>query len=279
MFCVNCNSPYAAPYQSMAIPSPTVDPALPPACQTHVPSAMPQGVTPPLQPSPAAIATPLSTYNYVTQQPTQGIYGDQGANGNIVCGQRPLNSMQSQTMWNTPPPCAQTETKVAQNVGNYDFYQSQWSVLNPYTREPLPTLTALWSPSNIEFIKRTIECMLTQVFGFDIGIEDTPAFRQTISDVATDNPRWMYDVQNGLPLLNQTIINREFTVHQVAIRQQLLYEKYMIRNDRQRFMPYAQGDRTVKGETVNDPSSYSLNQPTPISYDCFLTQAGLWCKK
>lgn len=279
MFCVNCNSPYAAPYMNLAGPTPTVDPNLPPACQTHVPSAMPQGMTPPLVPSAAALANPLSSYRYVSQLPTQGIYGDQGMNGNIVCGQRPLNPMPTQPMWNTPPPCAQTETRVAENIGNYDNYQSYWSVLNPLTREPLPTLAALWAPDNVQFIKRTIECMLTQVFGFDIGIEDTPAFRQTISDVALDNPRWMYDVANGLPLLNQTIINREFTVHQVAIRQQLLYEKYLIKNDRQKFMPYAQGDRTVKGETVNDPSSYSLNQPTPVSYDCFLTQAGLWCKK
>ncbi len=302
MFCTNCQSPYAAPYESLVgvntplgpngsaaannglVSHPTINPALSPACQTTIPTTAvlppPQG---PLQgygslasPQPAPL---YYRYRDVNHLPTASIYGDQGPNANIVCGQRPLVSLTSQPMWNQPLPCVPTESKVGQNVSNYDIYQSQLSVLNPYTKEPLPTLTALWSPENIQFIKRTIECMLTQVFGFDIGIEDTAAFRQTISDVAVDNPRWMYDVQNGLPLLNQTIINREFTVHQVAIRQQLLYEKYLIRNDRQKFMPYAVSDHVVKGETINDPSSYTLNQPTPVSYDCFLTQANLWCKK
>jgi len=195
-----------------------------------------------------------------------------------VCGQRPLVSVTNQPMWNRAPQCAPTETRTAQNVANYDNYVTNLSVRNPYNGQVLPMLQALLSPANIEYIKNTIGGYLTQEFGFDIGIEDDAAFRQTINDVANENPRWMYDVQNGLPLLNKVIINREYTVHQSAIKQQLLYEKYLITGNRQKFMPYGQSDHVVKGETVNDPSSYSLNQPTPISYDCFLTQANLWCK-
>ncbi len=280
MFCTNCNSPYAAPYQSLAgavgsaISHPTTLPCPTPA---SVETALATTTTPS---QPSFLATPSGlVYKNVNNLPTQTIYGDQGANANIVCGQRPMNSVMAQPMWNTQVPCVPTETKVAENVANYDVYTSNLSVFNPLTHRPLPTLVALLSPQNIEFVKGSIECMLSKSFGFDIGIEDTPAFRQTFNDVAVDNPGMMYDVQNALPLLNQVIINREFTVHQSAIRQQLLYEKYMIRNDRQKFMPYAQGDRTVKGETVNDPSSYTLNRKTPVSYDCFLTQANLWCKK
>jgi hypothetical protein len=233
-----------------------------------------------MPPPPPAVSLPTSPantlhYRDVTNLPH--IYGAQGPNGNIVCGQRPLVSLTEQSMFNVPAQCVQTQSQVAENIENYDNYTSQLSVLNPFTRRPLPLLVALMAPTNIEFIKETIGCMLTKQFGFPIGIEDTPAFRQTINDVAVDNPRWMYDVQNGLPLLNQVIINREFTVHQSAIKQQLIYEKYIIRNDRQKFMPYGTSDHVIKGETVNDPSSYQLNQPVPISYECFLAQAGLGC--
>lgn len=271
MICTGCGSPYTAPYNTLLPPNgpfgtPTSEPCpMPPA--TQVPPTGPQ-------PVPA-----LYAYHNTNHLPLDMIYGAQGPNGNIVCGTRPLTSIREVPMWNTPPPCFPTETKTAQNVSNYDFYQSALSVLNPYTQQPLPTVTAMWHPQNIALIKGTIECMLSKEFGFPIGIEDTPAFRQTISDVLVENPRWMYDPVVGLPLLNEVVIKREFTVHQSAVRQQLLYEKYIIRNDRQKFMPYAVSDHVVKGETVNDPSSYTLNQPVPVSYDCFLTQANLWCKK
>lgn len=281
MICTGCGSPYTAPYNTL-LPStsplgtPTSAPCPTPSAEVAYAPMPPTVQVPPSgpQPSPA-----LYAYRNTNHLPVESIYGDQGPNGNIVCGTRPLTSVREVPMWNEPPKCAPTQSQTAQNVSDYDFYQSALSVLNPYTGRPLPTVTAMWHPQNIALIKGTIECMLSKEFGFAIGIEDTPAFRQTISDVLVENPRWMYDVQVGLPLLNEVVVKREFTVHQSAIRQQLLYEKYIIRNDRQKFMPYAVSDHVVKGETINDPSSYTLNQPVPISYDCFLTQANLWCKK
>jgi hypothetical protein len=296
MFCTNCSSPYAAPYESLACPSnsglvsgsipcaPTLNPALPPACQDGIspypvqnsaissPPLIPGSVPPTTRPPP-----PQASYRYVSQLPVDQ-YGFQGPNGSVICGMKPLYSVPAQSMWNPAPNCPPTETKLASNVGNYDNYQSNFSVSNPITNRTLPTLAALFCPENIEYIKTTISDMLTKTFGFPIGIEDTPAFRQTINDVAIDNPRWMYDVQQGLPLLNNVIIQREFGVHQVALRQQLLYQKYIIEQNRQKFMPYGSSDHVVKGETVNDSSSYTLNQPVPISYECFLTQANLRCK-
>lgn len=277
-------SSFSQPYESIRQPTTAPCPLPPPLPHSvNYASGIPQApvtpISPPAVPPQTTFGQPLFVYNDVNHQSRAGIYGDQGPNANIVCGQRPLTSVRAQPMWNEHPKCAPTETKTAQNVDNYDFYQANWSVLNPYNGNVLPTVSAMWHPQNIAFIKNAIECMLTKEFGFDIGIEDTPAFRQTISDVLLDNPRWMYDVAVGLPLLNETIIKREFTVHQVAVRQQLLYEKYLIRNDRQKFMPYPISNRTVKGETINDPSSYTLNQPVPVSYECFLTQANLWCKK
>jgi hypothetical protein len=270
MFCTNCQNPFATPYQSLAVPAPTSAPCpTVPVQPQYIPTTGPI----------SSLAVPLYQYQNVNQLPTQYIYGDQGQNGNIVCGQRPLVSVTNQPMWNTPPHCVRTESRDAQNVANYDTFVADFSVRNPVNQRILPTLQALLEPSNIELIKNTIGDRLSEQFGFPVGIEDTVAFRQTINDVANENPAWMYDVQNGLPLLNNVIVNREFVVHQVALRQQLLYEKYIIRNDRQKFMPYGQSDHVVKGETINDPSSYTLNQKTPISYDCFLTQANLWCKK
>lgn len=274
MFCTTCSSPYTSPYQTLHNPNAVGGSLTAQPCPLPPPPPAAQPVT-------SGCIPPNNTLHYrnVNNLPLEGIYGAQGPNANIVCGQRPLVSLTEQSLFNEPPPCASTQSQVAENVENYDTYTSQLSVLNPYTRRPLPLLSALLAPSNIELIKNTIGCMLSKQFGFEIGIADTPAFRQTINDVALDNPRWMYDVQNGLPLLNQVIINREYITHQSAIRQQLLYEKFFIRNDRQKFMPYAVSDHVIKGETVNDPSSYQLNQPVPISYECFLAQAGLGCKR
>lgn len=258
-FCADCASAYSAPYQVMDVP--TLNPQTPPVCAQAIP----------LSPSPQTV----NPYRYVNDLSSP--YGDQGPNGNFLCGMTPIKSVPEMPLWNSRyAKCVPTQTQQQTNVDEYNNYVSSFSVDNPLNGKTLPTLAALLAPQNILQIKTTINAMLTQQFGFNIAIDDTPAFRQTINDVANENPRWMYDVHNGLPLLNNVIIQREFGVHQVALRQQLRYQRFL-EGTYPRFMPYGSFDHSTKGETVNDSSTYTLTQPAAISYNCFLAQTGLRC--
>jgi hypothetical protein len=266
MYCTNCTSGYAPTYAPITQFPPTVNPNLPQPCQP--------GTTHSLPPTPSNAPASLP-YVYVNNLPKN--YGFQGPNGSVVAGMTPLSSVPEQSLWNAPQRCPQTQSQDKTNVEEFDNYIADLSVTNPYTGRTLPTLAALLEPRNIQFIRDSIGNALSKEFGFPVEIQDTPAFRQTINDVANENPRWMYDVSRGLPLLNNVIMNREWSVHKVALNQQLFYQKNFLEGNNPKYMPYGVMDHTVKGETVNDASSYSLNQPVPIAYNCFLAQAGLRC--
>ena len=102
----------------------------------------------------------------------------------------------------------------------------------------------------------------------------TEEFVTSMVEIVLTNPGLGLDVRNGLPLLNQWILDKEFEIAVLGQRQRKRYETQMLQGNRMRVMPYGLGDKTlhVKGENQMTQAPYQLNHPFKSQYQAFLQQ-------
>lgn len=138
-----------------------------------------------------------------------------------------------------------------------------------------PLTRAYFHPQNVEFIRSEIEKRIRRYTGEpNIKIVLTEEFLQTMVDMAFRNQQYAYDVENGLPRLNEWTINHEGEIIMLSMRKRKQYERWILHGDRMRVYPYGLGDRTLhaKGENPQTQSPYLLNHPWKSQYQKYLDE-------
>ena len=136
-----------------------------------------------------------------------------------------------------------------------------------------PLSEAFLTPENMEYIRLQIENNIRQYINDDqIRFLLTREFIQTVVDKLKDNQFSAYNIQVGLPVLNDQIIHHETQIALLSERQRMRYLRWALYNDRSKVMPYGYGDKTnhVKGENQLTSSGYDLNHPFKSQYRAYL---------
>lgn len=130
-----------------------------------------------------------------------------------------------------------------------------------YGRTPVCDL--FFHPENILFLKTQLENMLQNMTQekHPIKVEITSEFCLTMYNVCSQNPSLAYSGFEGLKALNRMFLEWEGRIQYLSLRQHKLYEKWFIRNDRIRVMPYGSMEKVTRGEVVITPSAYTLTSP------------------
>lgn len=148
-------------------------------------------------------------------------------------------------------------------------------VLEGAQAQDSPLSLYFFSPENVEFVRSEIERRLRlKLEEPNIKYVMTQEFAQSMVDMALNNQGWAYDVEGGLPRLNQWVINKEVEIAYLGQRQHRRYETQMLQGNRMRVFPYGLGDKTlhVRGENQLTQAPYQLNHPFRSQYDAFLNQ-------
>jgi hypothetical protein len=139
--------------------------------------------------------------------------------------------------------------------------------------QPSPLSEAFVNPTNVEYLRQQVEKNLQQ-YTRDSSIRYllTNEFAQTMIDMIQNNQQLAYDVQVGLPILNDLVVHQETEMALLYERHHKRYVRWALHNDRPKVMPYGFGDKTnhVKGENQVVPSGYELNHPFKSQYQMYL---------
>lgn len=138
-----------------------------------------------------------------------------------------------------------------------------------------PLTVAFFDPRNVEWIRSEIERRLKIKTGEEnLRYYINAEFAQTMIDTALNNQGYAYNVEYGLPRLNQWVINKEEEIAYLSLRAQKRYEHQMLYGNRMRVFPYGVGDRTLhaKGENQVTQSPYLLNHPWKSQHEGYLNQ-------
>jgi hypothetical protein len=147
------------------------------------------------------------------------------------------------------------------------------TILKGHQMQPNPLSEAFLEPSNIEYIRQTIENNLRKYTGEDnIRFLLTLEFANSVNQILYNNTGLAYDVKYGVAILNDMLIHHETEIALLSQRQDRRYQRWALNNDRIRVMPHGLGDKTlhVRGENQIDPSGYELNHPYQSQYKAFL---------
>jgi hypothetical protein len=139
--------------------------------------------------------------------------------------------------------------------------------------QPTPLSEAFLETNNIEFIRQQIENNIRNYLQDEnIRFLLTREFAQTVINNIRDNMSLAFDVQTGIPILNDIIIHHETEIALLSQRENRRYERWVLNNDRMKVMPYGFGDKTlhVRGENQVSPSGYLMNHPYQSQYKTFL---------
>ena len=146
-------------------------------------------------------------------------------------------------------------------------------VINGRITQPTPLSDAFLDTNNIDFIRQQIETNIRNyIQDENIRFLLTREFAQTVIDNIRDNMVLAFDVQNGIPILNDMIIHHETEIALLSQRENRRYERWILNNDRMKVMPYGFGDKTLhaRGENQVSPSGYLMNHPYQSQYKTFL---------
>lgn len=152
-----------------------------------------------------------------------------------------------------------------------DLYYEQ--IIKGFVYQPTPLSEAFLQTENIEYLRTTIEANLQRYLEDpQIRFLLTREFAQTVIDHLKNNQSLAYDVQYGLPILNDLIVHSETEVALLSQRQERRYTRWALHNDRMKIMPYGIGEKTlhVRGENQVSPSGYLMNHPFQSQHNHYL---------
>lgn len=163
------------------------------------------------------------------------------------------------------------------SVINPEEVRSLWVtlVLNAARASDTPLTQAFFSIENVNWLKSEMERRLQRKLSDPtVKYLITEEFVTSMIDMALNNYFYAYDVEKGLPLLNQYLLNKEVEITYLGQRQRKLYETQMLQGNRMRVFPYGLGDKTlhVRGENQVTQAPYQLNHPFKTQYQAYLDQ-------
>lgn len=118
-----------------------------------------------------------------------------------------------------------------------------------------------FAPENIRYVQQQLEKTLTLMVGQPVRVPVTDEFMETMSEVAKNNQGVAYLGDRAVEMLNEMVVEWEARVQYVSINQQKRYKDWILDDNRLKFMPYPESDKTMRGETVVDTSGYMLTSP------------------
>lgn len=139
--------------------------------------------------------------------------------------------------------------------------------------QPTPLSETFLSTQNVEYIRQQVEKNIQDYTGDpDIRFLLTREFAQDMIDRAKGNQALGWNVEVGVPLLNDLVVHRETEIACLSLRHVKRYTRWALHNDRWKVMPYGLGDKTLhaKGENQVNPSGYELNHPFKSQYQAYL---------
>ena len=146
-------------------------------------------------------------------------------------------------------------------------------VIKGHITQPTPLSEAFLETANMEYIRSQIEMNIRKYTEDDmVRFLLTREFAQTVINHIRDNMALSYDVQHGIPILNDLIIHHETEIALLSERQKKRYDRWALNNDRLKIMPYGFGDKTLhaRGENQVNPSGYLMNHPFQSQYKNYL---------
>lgn len=137
---------------------------------------------------------------------------------------------------------------------------------------PSAVTNQFFSPENMLWIQQKLEYMLSQATGQLIRVEINDEFILTMMDMAKRNPGLAYTGNEGVATLNNMVINHEFEVQFLSLRQQGRYKSDVIQLNTPLYYPHPEYTHHKKGELVVDSSGYMLTNPHGNNFDAYNSQ-------
>jgi len=141
-------------------------------------------------------------------------------------------------------------------------------------RIPNALMQAYLSPANMACVASEIEKLLHSWTGIPFKVLLDDQLQLTMERILQDNyAAYSYQVADGVRILNKYAIDHEAQVHFLSYRQQQLYKRYFLTQDRMRVEPRPFYDRALKGEQLLDTgAAYGNASPWAKKYPEFMKE-------